>query len=248
TLSAERRAQMEEIDLLEDDGYSFVIRFLVAVGIGFLVGMEREHVRQRVSEEGQFAGVRTFTLIALCGFLAAFIAEEIFPWAFVVALAGFIALVITAYSHMARTGSIGGTREISNILVFLLGAIVHAGHVLFAVVVAVAMVLLLSFKMPLHKFIGRLKLKELRAIIQFVVISALVLPFLPEKSYGPYSVWNLKEIWMMVILVSGVSLVGYLLTMIMGGKGTLVTGTVGGLVSSTAVTLSFAQRSRTMKE
>lgn len=144
---------MEEIDLLEEQGYSFFIRFLVAVGIGFLVGMEREHVRQRENEDGQFAGVRTFTLIAICGFLAAFISAEFFPWAFVVALAGFIALVITAYTHMAKSGSIGGTSEISNILVFLLGAIVHEGNVLFAVVVAVSMVLLLSFKVSLHTFI-----------------------------------------------------------------------------------------------
>jgi uncharacterized membrane protein (DUF4010 family) len=239
---------MDELKLLQEEEYHFLLRLVVAAGIGFLVGLEREHVRQREREEGQFAGVRTFTLIALCGFLAAFVADHIYPWAFVVALAGFIALVITAYSHMARKGSMGGTSEISNILVFLLGGITHAGYVLFAVVVAVAMVLLLSFKVSLHKFIGRLRLNELRAIIQFVVISALILPFLPAEPFGPYEVWNLREIWIMVILVSGVSLVGYLLTKIMGDRGTLITGMVGGLVSSTAVTLSFAQKSRFVPE
>ncbi len=233
---------------MDEEGTSLVIRFFVAIGIGFLVGLEREHVRQREDEQGQFAGVRTFTLIALCGFLAAFVSVKIFPWAFVVALGGLIALVIAAYWHMAKRGSVGGTSEISNILVFLLGGIVHAGHMLFAVVVAVAIVLLLSFKVSLHRFIGRLKLEELRAIIQFVVITALVLPFLPDEPFGPYEVWSLKEIWIMVILVSGVSLVGYLLTKVMGDKGTMFTGMVGGLVSSTAVTLTFSQRSRLVPE
>lgn len=238
---------MEELKVLEGESYHFLLKFLVAAGIGFLVGMEREHVRQRVSEEGQFAGVRTFTLISIFGFLSAYVADEIYPWAFIVGFAGFIALVIGAYVHMARNGSVGGTSEISVILVFLLGAIVYADQMLFAVVIAVAIALLLSFKVTLHRFIGRLEMNELRAIIQFVVISALVLPFLPEEAFGPYEVWNLKEIWVMVILVSGISLVGYLLTKIMGAKGTMVTGMVGGLVSSTAVTLSFAQKSRALQ-
>ena len=237
---------MDEITILEENEHHFLLKLLVAVGAGFLVGLEREHVRQRESEEGQFAGVRTFTLIALCGFLAAFVSDRIHPYTFLVGFGGFIALVIAAYAQMARKGSVGGTSEISNILVFLIGAIIYADQVLLGVAVAVFMVLLLSFKMSLHQFIGRLRLNELRAIVQFVVISALVLPFLPEGSFGPYDVWNLREIWIMVILVSGVSLVGYLLTKVMGGKGTIVTGMVGGLVSSTVVTMSFAQRSRTM--
>ncbi len=239
--------RMEQIEILKGESYHFLLKLLVAAGIGFLVGMEREHVRQRQGQ-GQFAGVRTFTLISVCGFIAAYVAEHMYQWTFVVVLAGFMALVIAAYVHMARNGSPGGTSEISNILVFLLGAVVHADEMLFAVVVAVFMVLLLSFKVSLHRFIGKLKMNELRAILQFVVISALVLPFLPEDRFGPYEVWSLKEIWIMVILVSGISLVGYLLTKVMGGKGTLVTGMVGGLVSSTAVTLSFAQKSSKFKE
>ncbi len=235
---------MEEIELFEQADFQVLLRMLVAAGIGFLVGMEREFVSQRDRKKGQFAGVRTFTLIALSGFTAAYVAAEVFPWVFLVSLAGFIALVITAYAQMARHGHAGGTSEISNILVFLLGAMVYADHLLVAVVIAVMMVLLLSFKVSLHRFIGRLREHELRAIIQFVVISALVLPFLPDRSFGPYEIWNLKEIWSMVILVSGVSLVGYLLTKVMGGKGTLITGMVGGLVSSTAVTLSFSQKSK----
>jgi uncharacterized membrane protein (DUF4010 family) len=235
---------MEEFEYFDQEIYQVLFRLLVAAGIGFLVGMEREYVSQREREKGQFAGVRTFTLIALSGFISAYVADRIFPWAFLIALAGIMALVIAAYVQMARRGHSGGTSEVSNILVFLLGGLVYAEHVLLALVVAVIMVLLLSFKVSLHRFIGRLKLGELRAIIQFVVISALVLPFLPDEYFGPYGVWNLREIWFMVILVSGVSLVGYLLTKVMGGKGTLVTGMVGGLVSSTAVTLSFAQKSK----
>ncbi|RYZ54650.1 MAG: DUF4010 domain-containing protein, partial [Chitinophagaceae bacterium] len=86
--------------------------------------------------------------------------------------------------------------------------------------------------------------EELRAIIQFVIISALVIPFLPNSNFGPYDLWNLKDIWKMVILVSGTSLIGYLVAKLVGNKGTMLAGMVGGLVSSTAVTLTFSRRSK----
>src|SRR5687768_6889752 len=111
---------MDEVTILEEDGYHFLLKLVVAVGAGFLVGLEREHVRQREREEGQFAGVRTFTLIALSGFLTAFVSDRIYPWAFLVGFAGFIAIVIAAYVQMARNGNVGGTSGISNILVFLI--------------------------------------------------------------------------------------------------------------------------------
>lgn len=230
-----------------------VLRLAVATGIGLLIGLEREFAKQ-VRDPGeepharmghQFAGLRTHTLIALFGFLATLLAEEWGPWVYLVALAGFFGLVITSYVISGRNGSVGATSEVTAMLTFLLGGLAFQGQLLLAVGIAVLMALLLSFKLPLHRFVKTLTEQDVRAIIEFVIISALVLPFLPNTGYGPYGTFNPKEIWTMVILVSGIGLAGYLLSKILGsGKGTVWAGILGGLVSSTAVALSFARRAR----
>lgn len=234
------------------DGH-LLVRLAVAAGIGFLIGLEREFakkVRERAVDdtnvqEKQFAGLRTFTLIALLGFLAALSAEPLGGWFFAIILVGFIALLVTSYVASIRRGDIGATSEVTALITFLLGGLAYEGHLLFIIIVAVLVLLLLSFKLPLHRFVTMLTEQEVRAIIEFVIISVLVLPFLPNVGYGPHGTWNPKEIWTMVVLVSGISLVGYLLAKVMGqGRGTLLAGVIGGLVSSTAVALSFARMAR----
>ena len=230
-----------------------VVRLAVAAGIGFLIGLEREfakRVRDKPADpsplvEKQFAGLRTFTLIALLGFLAALSADSLGGWYFGFILFGFIALLVSAYIASIRRGDIGATSEITALITFLLGGLAYEGHLLFIIIVAVLVLLLLSFKLPLHRFVTMLTEQEVRAIIEFVIISVLVLPFLPNIGYGPHGTWNPKEIWTMVVLVSGISLVGYLLAKVLGeGRGTLMAGVIGGLVSSTAVALSFARMAR----
>lgn len=108
----------------------------------------------------------------------------------------------------------------------------------------VVMLVLLVFKPSLHRFVKKITREELHAIILFVIMSALIIPFLPDKNFGPYELWNLKEIWKMVVLVSGTSLVGYMVAKILGNKGTLLAGILGGLVSSTSVALTFSRRSK----
>src|SRR4030095_8128763 len=108
-------------------------------------------------------------------------------------------------------GEVGATSEITALITFLLGALCFEEELLAAIAAAVLTSMLLSLKLPLHRFVTTLSEQDIRAIIQFVIISVLVLPFLPDKGYGPYEVWNPKEIWTMVVLVSGISLVGYLL-------------------------------------
>lgn len=245
---------MEELnDVWSGTDVHLLVRFAVAAGIGFLIGLEREFakkVRERPVDDGstqekQFAGLRTFTLIALLGFLAALSAEPLGGWFFAIILVGFIALLVTSYVASIRRGDIGATSEVTALITFLLGGLAHEGHLLFIIIVAVLVLLLLSFKLPLHRFVTMLTEQEVRAIIEFVIISVLVLPFLPNTGYGPHGTWNPKEIWTMVVLVSGISLVGYLLAKVMGeGRGTLLAGVIGGLVSSTAVALSFARMAR----
>ena len=220
-------------------------RLLIALALGFLIGLEREYAKRVQDKDEQFAGVRTYTLIALFGFLCAYLAQDHGAWLFIVGLVGMVALVIAAYAMSSRSGSYGITTELSGILTFLIGSVVFKGEVLFAVIITVFITALLSLKLKLHNFIATLTPQDIRAFIQFVIISAVILPFLPSEPMGPNGVWDLHEIWIMVILVTGISLGGYLLDKVLGPtKGTLISAIIGGLVSSTAVTLSLSRSSR----
>ena len=220
-------------------------RVLIALALGFLIGLEREYSKRVQDKTEQFAGVRTYTLMALFGFLCAYLALRYGDWIFIAGLVSLVALVTAAYALSAKPGAYGVTTELAGVLAFLIGALVFQGEVLFAVIIAVVVTALLSLKLTLHSFIATLTPQDIRAFIQFVIISAVILPFLPNEPMGPNGVWNPYEIWLMVVLVAGISLAGYLLAKILGpSKGTMVSGIVGGLVSSTAVTLSLARRSR----
>jgi uncharacterized membrane protein (DUF4010 family) len=237
---------MDPFDPSDPDPHSLLVRVLITLGIGLLVGLEREYAKRVVDKEEQFAGVRTYPLLALLGFLSALLGDLYGPAFLVAGFAGTVLLVAATYVMMARTSSYGITTELAGIIVFLLGALVFEDHILLATTITVLVASLLTMKVRLHTFIATLSPADIRAFIQFTIISALVLPFLPRGGFGPDGVWDLHETWTMVILVTGISLAGYLIAKLMGSrKGTLVEGLVGGLVSSTAVTLSLARRSRT---
>jgi uncharacterized membrane protein (DUF4010 family) len=235
----------EEFSKLSDLTVQHLIRFSISVGIGFLIGLERQFSKEVNEKEEQFAGVRTYSLVSIFGFVSAFLTSSLGTWFFGVALVCMLALVIVSYIRLsAKPGNKGGTSEITTIITFLLGAMVFFNFILIALIIMAVMLLLLAFKPNLHGFVERLNREELFAIIQFVIMSALVMPFLPDQNFGPYDLWNLKDIWKMVILVSGTSLVGYMIAKVLGNKGTLVAGVVGGLVSSTSVALTFSRRSK----
>lgn len=220
-------------------------RLLIALALGFLIGMEREHAKRAPDQDEPFAGVRSYTLIALFGFLCTYLAQTHGPWFPVAGLGGLVALLVAAYVMSSKQGELGMTTELTAILAWVIGAVVFQGEVLLAVIATVVVTALLSLKVKLHTFIAKLTPEDIRAFIQFVIISAVILPFLPREPMGPNGVWDLHEVWIMVILVTGISLGGYLLSKVLGSsKGTLVSGIIGGLVSSTAVTLSLSQRSR----
>jgi uncharacterized membrane protein (DUF4010 family) len=235
----------EQLTHISDDTAGHLIRFAISIGIGFLIGLERSFSRQGEKGDDEFAGLRTFTLIAVFGFLSALLASITGVWLLGISFAGMMAFVIVSYYRLsAITSSTGSTTEFAIILTFLLGTLVFYNLILLAIIITVVLLLLLTYKLSLHHFVNTLSRKELVAIIQFIIISALVTPFLPADTFGPYDIWNLKDIWNMVILVSGISLAGYLVAKIIGDKGTMVAGMLGGLVSSTAVTLMFSKRSK----
>lgn len=225
--------------------FDLALRFGAAIGLGLLLGLERERKRD---VELLFGGVRTFALIALLGAVGAFLQRELDQgWLVLTAFVAVSALVIVSYATTAARGEVGITTEITALLAFIAGALCGWDKVGVASVTAVVCLLLLTLKDFLHRLAQRVEIEDVEATLQFAVISVIILPLLPNQNFGPLpvDVINPYKIWLMVVLIAGLNFLGYVLVKILGNEhGFLVTGILGGLVSSTAVTLSFSQRSR----
>lgn len=220
------------------------LRFAVALGLGVLIGLERERAK---GEEGG-AGVRTFALIALAGALAGYLEQTLgLAW---LALAVFVAvgaLVLSLHVITSLRGDTGIATEISALLAFLLGMLSAHGQLQVAAWVAVAMALMLALKDWLHRLARRIDTSDIEATLKFAIVTLIVLPLVPDQSYGPapLDVLNPYKVWLMVVLISGLNFASYLLIKTVGAEhGIGIAGLLGGLASSTAVTLGFSQRSR----
>ncbi len=219
----------------------------VSLLVGALVGLERE--RSQDEHLRLFAGIRTFPLIGLLGFLAALLGAAFTTWMLGIVAAGFIALVITSYYLEAREGSHGATSEVAAVIVFILGALIYRDYYVVAIAASVVLTLFLSLKQPLQNLIAHVHEEDIYATLKFAIITAIVLPVLPDTTIGPLDVLNPRQVWYMVVLIAGISFAGYVLVKVFGSKkGLSLTGMMGGLVSSTAVTLSFSQKSREAPE
>lgn len=221
--------------------------FLVALFIGALIGIEREQ-RRSAEPERSFGGVRTHILLALVGGASAWMSRELqATWIFAVALASVGAVAVASYvRHGSEPGDAPGiTSEIAAIAVFLLGGMVVVGDAALAVALAVAVSAVLAFKQPLHGLVARIGTQDLLAGIKLLSATFIVLPLLPREPVDPWGAINLYQLWLLVVITSGLSMVGYVAMRWLGvARGTAVTGLAGGLVSSTATTLSFARDSR----
>ena len=212
-----------------------------ALLIGLLLGLERERSRAGEAIEG-FAGIRTFPLFTLAGFLAAVLAGPA-PLALPALLIGVAALAVAF--QVAGPESKGATTETAALLAVLLGAAVGFGHGSLAAAVAIVATLLLTLKAPLHRLARAVSQDEILASLKFGVVALIVLPLLPDRGIGPYQAVNPRAVGLMVVLLTGVSLAGYLLVRFFGeGKGYALAGLLGGLASSTAVALSFSRKAR----
>ncbi len=220
------------------------LRFAVAIGLGVLLGLERE--RTKGGEGG--AGVRTFALIALSGAIAGYIGQTLQLDALAVAMfAAVAALVVGMYVVTALRGDTGITTEVSALLAFMLGLLCAYGQLQLAGWLAVAMALLLALKDWLHRLAGRIDSADVEATLKFSIVTLIILPLLPDVNYGPppLDVVNPYQIWLMVVLISALNFISYLLIKIFGAEhGLGIAGLLGGMASSTAVTLAFSQRSR----
>lgn len=223
--------------------YPDLIILGTAFGLGLLVGLQRER------GDHEMAGVRTFTLISVLGVLAGFLTREYEnPYILPVFVIAITALMVTANIIKAERDDnpkIGQTTEVAILLMFAIGSYLVLGSLTIGVIVGGMLAILLYVKESLHNFIDKLEDKDLSAIMTFAGISLVVLPILPDKTFGPYRVLNPKNIWLMVTLIVGISILGYFIYKWLGKKvGMISNGILGGIISSTATTASYARKAK----
>ncbi len=212
----------------------------IALGLGLLVGMQRER------GDSALAGIRTFPLLTVAGFLTGLLAADQ-PWLTGAGLLALAALLVVGHWTRLREGepSPGLTTETAALTLYLAGACLAAQWTGVAVTVGGGVAVLLYLKPEMRRFVGRIGDTDFRAIMQFVLITLVILPVLPDQAYGPYGVLNPFTIWLLVVLIVGLSLAGYVAYKFFGETaGVLLGGLLGGVVSSTATTVGFARRAR----
>ena len=213
----------------------------ISLGLGLLVGLQRQH------EKSELAGIRTFPLFTLLGSVCALLAQLYGGWIIAAGLLGITTLVAIANILKRKNPHFdpGLTTEAAALLMYVVGAYTIIGSGTVAIAIGATAAVLLHLKETLHRIVEHIGEKDLKAIMQFVVILLIILPVLPDQTYGPYDVLNPHNIWLMVVLIVGISLLGYFAYKIFGGKaGTLLGGILGGLISSTATTVSYARRTK----
>ncbi|MDX1463328.1 MAG: DUF4010 domain-containing protein [Marinirhabdus sp.] len=226
--------------------YDDLITLGIAFGLGMLIGIQRQRT------DNKMAGVRTFTLTAVFGVVAGFITRDFgnpyFLPAIGLALAGLLAVANFLKVKKLSEPDIGQTTEVAVLLTFAIGAYLVMGSQVIGVIVGGAMAILLYVKEHLHNFIENLKDKDLAAIMTFAGISLIILPILPDQTYGPYDVLNPYNIWLMVTLIVGISVVGYFIYKYVGKNvGIITNGVLGGMISSTATTVSYSRKTADTK-
>ena len=211
---------------------------LIAAALGLLVGLQREWSKSRV------AGIRTFSLITLFGALVGGVAAD-FTMVVSAGLLATAALLVVANVAKLRGGENdpGLTTEFAALVMYGVGVAVTRGQMIPAIVVTGCVAVLLQFKETLHGFASSMEEADVRAGARLALISLVILPALPDQGYGPYGVLNPFRVWLMVVLIVGISLAAYITYRLLGARaGSWAAGLLGGLISSTATTTTYAQR------
>ncbi|PKP54306.1 MAG: hypothetical protein CVT90_01935, partial [Candidatus Altiarchaeales archaeon HGW-Altiarchaeales-3] len=226
--------------------HQLIQAFLISFAVGALIGVEREHSHTGME---RFGGLRTFIFISLLGTLSALLAEMYTYLIIVVSLLGVVMIVCFGYLAMVYVKKdVGLVNETASFITFILGVMCY--HIEFqqiAVILAIVITTLLATKRMTHEFAHKLKDIEVLDTLKFAVITLIVLPLIPDKEiilYGNLSL-NPYMVWLMVVLICGISFIGYILMKIFGAdRGIGMTGIIGGLVSSTAVTTTMAEKTK----
>ncbi|PIZ75251.1 hypothetical protein COY05_04460 [Candidatus Peregrinibacteria bacterium CG_4_10_14_0_2_um_filter_38_24] len=219
----------------------------IALLLSALIGIERER-RFKGAAHGSFAGMRTLTFVGLMGALSYVLSE--YSMAFFVALGvGFLGLLIASYVISSRkSGVSGATSEMAAVIVYIVGILCGMGQFVLATAISLLLFALLYFRDPLHAWANKLKDAEIVSTVEFMIVAFVVLPLLPDQAYGPFGFFNPYIIWLMVVLISGISFLSYVAVKLFGARnGIGLTGFFAGLVSSTALVFSFSAQSKKNK-
>ncbi|HEY5894959.1 MAG TPA: DUF4010 domain-containing protein [Chthoniobacterales bacterium] len=213
----------------------------ISLGLGILIGLQRERT------EARFGGIRTFPLISLFGTFCGMLGQAYGPWPVAAGIIAIFGTLIMAnwLAQQREESEHGQTTEVAALLTFAIGAYLPSGNPAVAAVATGLLVILLHLKEPMHVFVSKMGPKDMAGIMQLVVISLIILPLLPNREFGPFSVLNPFDIWRMVVLIVGLNLTGYIIYKMVGQTASVALGGIlGGLISSTATTVSYARRAR----
>ncbi len=221
----------------------FIQNTILALVLGFLIGLQREMHTIYANKIQDFGGARTFSMIALFGYLSAWV-NSYFSYFFVIAAAVMGMLLIAAYVvNSISISEKGSTTEFAALVTFVIGGMLQVAIPIFSVFVAIIVLFLLNIKETVREYEQTITKKDLSAAILFMIMTFVILPILPDKTLDPMGLVNLYRIWIMVVLVAGISFFGYIAIRILGSThGIGAAGLFGGLVSSTAVAMSMARR------
>lgn len=220
---------------------------ILSASLGALIGLIRQWGEQQATNTFSygFAGLRTFVLWSLIGYTAAFLSDSFAPHCFIAALF-VVVLHLVLYRFTGNTEKmIGFTTGAAALITLFIGGLVHWNHTPLALMLAALTMLVLGLKQKSHSWTSKFTPEDIRSTLQFVAVTGVVLPLVPNQSYGPFESINPYSLWLMVVLISGLGFVGYLLMRMLGTRaGVILTGLVGGLASSTATTLAFSRESK----
>ncbi|MBT5346313.1 MgtC/SapB family protein [bacterium] len=215
-------------------------QILVAAILGGIIGFDREKLSKN-RKAFNFAGIRTSSLIGILGALTPLLYDFNISFAILVVASFLVALVGSFLLNVKKDKESGATSEIAIILTLIIGFLVGIGYLFESVFLTLFLVLILSYKNSIHLFVEKVSTKEFKYGVLFLVLALVIHPLLPNADYGPYGFFNLKEVWTMLILISGISFVSYIFERIFTSKNTIyLTSFLGGIISSTATTLNLA--------
>jgi len=219
---------------------------MVSASLGALVGLIRQWSDQTEHEDAiDLGGVRTYTFWAMLGCIGAQLSPGPVPVLLIVIVALVGAFLIAATGRSAGTRQPGSTTFAASLLTVLVGALVFWQERQAAIVIAATTMVLLGMKQSLHAMTRAFKLEDIRATLQFVAITGVILPLVPNRNFGPFEAFNPFSTWLMVVLISGLGFAGYIAMRLLGAQaGIFLTSLLGGIASSTATTLAFSRRSK----
>lgn len=216
---------------------------VAALAVGLLIGLERGWNNRELPEGGRVAGLRTFTLTGLLGGVLGHLQPIFGPWPLLGSLLGLSLLLTMSYGREVKlSGNLSATTAVTMLLTLALGAFASHGNVELALAAAVIVAVLLNLKPTLHGWLKLIEHRELIASLQLLVLTVVVLPYLPNTGLGPYGALNPYHLWWAVILIAGMSLASHFAMRLSGSqRGVLWTGILGGMASSTVTTLALAR-------